>query len=119
MPTQPSHPTPLEALLASPQVGLEVYDSKGGLLEANDIARAMFGMEGELPKYNLFESPFVEEGLKRTLKAGKPYLRFIRFEPGEAAFASTLTEGRWSAVAILPRPDPSGAQGWLAIYGDA
>lgn len=76
MPPTPAR-TPLEALLASPRMGLEAYDAEGNLLQANDAARKMFGMERHLPDYNIFKSPYVDQSLKNALKTGETYLQYL------------------------------------------
>lgn len=113
----PPWPTgdPWDDLAASPRLGLETFDPEGNLVTMNEAARDRFGVAGDLPRYNVFESQHVHPAVKQSLRAGLPYVEYLRFDPERCAFSSTSASPVWSAVAILPR----GAEGFLALYGDA
>lgn len=109
----------LAGLFSNSPLAVEEYDEEGTLVRVNEAAKATFGIVEDLPSYNLFDSPYLRQGVRRSLEAGQIYSGEIVFTPDFTAIRSSNEQPVWLSATIFPTVDSTGAHtGHFAIYED-
>ncbi|MFP4682009.1 MAG: PAS domain S-box protein [Chitinispirillaceae bacterium] len=122
--SSPDIPDLYEIIFRQASIGVEVYDCKGSLLDANAACLEIFGVSDFscVEKFRLFEDQSLSEENKKRLQAGKPvsYNHTFCFDTvREKNFYSTSKTGRIElSIRIDPIRNEQGIIGFIALIND-